>query len=121
MSKTHLLFYKCGCGGWTRTIDLRVMSPASYQLLPPRDIYFVTFDLFIIQQVMLNVNTCKGLSPLQDYDPTDLYFLSPIFQNNKHGITKKIVKHGKNIYHLLSDLPIKYNNGYRFTKASGIT
>ena len=82
---------------------------------------FVTFDLFIIQHVMLNVNTCKGLSPLQDYDPTDLYFLRPIFQNNKQGITKKIVKHGKNIYHLLSDLPIKYNNGYKFTKASGIT
>ena len=40
---------------------------------------------------------------------------------NGAKVVCEVVKHGKNIYHLLSDLPIKYNNGYRFTKASGIT
>ncbi len=34
-----------GCGDWTRTNDLQVMSLASYQLLPLRDINQVISDL----------------------------------------------------------------------------
>lgn len=50
--------FRSGCGGKTRTYDLRVMSPASCQLLHPA-IYNcdnLTVDLLSIQQYVKNVN-----------------------------------------------------------------
>gem|GEM_PF-3861021 len=37
------LLFRC-CGGWIRTNDLQVMSLASYQLLPLRDVIFDTMN-----------------------------------------------------------------------------
>ena len=42
------MYGPCGCGDKTRTCDLRVMSPTSYQLLYPAIFVLLTFECFII-------------------------------------------------------------------------
>ena len=42
------MYGPCGCGDKTRTCDLRVMSPTSYQLLYPAIFVLLTFECFTI-------------------------------------------------------------------------